>query len=200
MSYKKGFTLIELLVVISIISLLSSVVLASLKTARIKANDARRILDLKQVALALELYSNQFNTYPPMASSLRQNSCFDGPNPANSMPAGQWGTTLGTLVTNNFISALPNDPKNNSVYGNHGMSCYQYYRNINDAGYYHACRNVETGQPEFLKDYEYIIYYSPEQRPVTKGYIQWWGADANANNDNAADRPYLGCFFGPRRN
>ncbi len=61
----KGFTLIELLVVIAIIGILSSVVLASLNTARQKARDARRISDLKNIQLALELYadSNQ-GSYP----------------------------------------------------------------------------------------------------------------------------------------
>lgn len=53
---KKGFTLIELLVVIAIIGVLASVVLASLNSARKKSRDARRIADIKQIQLALELY------------------------------------------------------------------------------------------------------------------------------------------------
>ena len=52
----QGFTLIELLVVIAIIGVLASVVLASLNTARKKSRDARRIADIKQIQLALELY------------------------------------------------------------------------------------------------------------------------------------------------
>ena len=60
----KGFTLIELLVVIAIIGILSSVVLASLNSARMKARDARRIADFKNVSLALELYYDKYNRYP----------------------------------------------------------------------------------------------------------------------------------------
>lgn len=52
----EGFTLIELLVVIAIIGVLASIVLASLNTARRKSRDARRITDIKQIQLALELF------------------------------------------------------------------------------------------------------------------------------------------------
>jgi prepilin-type N-terminal cleavage/methylation domain-containing protein len=79
----RGFTLIELLVVIAIIGILSSVVLASLNSARQKGRDARRISDLKQIQLALELNYDQDQSYP-LATS--------------------------TLVTNNFISTFPSDP------------------------------------------------------------------------------------------
>ncbi|OGZ08363.1 MAG: hypothetical protein A3C93_02760 [Candidatus Lloydbacteria bacterium RIFCSPHIGHO2_02_FULL_54_17] len=61
---KKGFTLIELLVVIAIIGILSSVVLASLSTARAKSRDAKRISDIGQIQLALELFFDTSQSYP----------------------------------------------------------------------------------------------------------------------------------------
>ena len=59
----KAFTLVELLVVISIIGVLSSVVFASLGNTKIKARDAERKSDLKQIATALELYYADHGTY-----------------------------------------------------------------------------------------------------------------------------------------
>ena len=64
LSKNKGFTLIELLVVISIIALLSSIVLASLNTAREKAKIAALVSEVEQFQLALELYKNQTGSYP----------------------------------------------------------------------------------------------------------------------------------------
>lgn len=68
--FKRGFTLIELLVVIAIIGILSSVVLASLNSARQKSRDARRVGDIKQLQLALEMYYDSTNAYPTALSSL----------------------------------------------------------------------------------------------------------------------------------
>lgn len=67
---RKGFTLIELLVVIAIIGVLASVVLASLNTARRKSRDARRVADIKQIQLALEMYFDSNEEYPENVADL----------------------------------------------------------------------------------------------------------------------------------
>ncbi len=85
----RGFTLIELLVVIAIIGILSSVVLASLNSARKKGRDARRVSDVKQLQLALELYYDINQSYP---------------------------ASLTALTTAGAISVLPVDPINDSTY------------------------------------------------------------------------------------
>ena len=86
-----GFTLIELLVVIAIIGILSSVVLASLNSARAKGRDARRLADVKQLQLALELYHDAENQYPAT-------------------------TSVAALVTPGYIAAIPTDPTDGSAY------------------------------------------------------------------------------------
>lgn len=60
---ESGFTLIELLVVIAMVGMLSSVVLASLNTARAKARDVRRKADLVQIRTALQLYYDNSNSF-----------------------------------------------------------------------------------------------------------------------------------------
>ncbi|MHB1316260.1 MAG: type II secretion system protein [Minisyncoccota bacterium] len=64
MKLKSGFTLIELLVVIAIIGILSSVVLASLNTARSKGADAATKSNLNNIRAQAELvYDNNSGSY-----------------------------------------------------------------------------------------------------------------------------------------
>jgi general secretion pathway protein G len=92
-----GFTLIELLVVIAIIGLLSSVVLASLNSARTKGRDAKRLSDIKTLQLTLEIYYDSIGEYP------------------NSASVANIQTALSVL-TPSYIGAIPDDPNTGKDY------------------------------------------------------------------------------------
>lgn len=87
---KQGFTLIELLVVIAIIGMLAATVLVSLGTARAKGRDAKRIADLKNIELAMQLYADSNQGRVPL--------------------------TLNDLSPN-YIKTLPIDPNTGAAYG-----------------------------------------------------------------------------------
>jgi general secretion pathway protein G len=101
----KGFTLIELLVVIAIIGILSSVVLASLNTARLKSRDTRRIADVKQIQNALALYYDSNSVYPE--------DIYDG------------------SIAPTYMAAVPQDPVGPTPYSYAGISdgtnCSSYH-------------------------------------------------------------------------
>jgi prepilin-type N-terminal cleavage/methylation domain-containing protein len=61
---ESGFTLIELLVVIAIIGLISSILITSLQTVRVKARDTKRIADLRQLNTAIQLYIDDVGHAP----------------------------------------------------------------------------------------------------------------------------------------
>jgi type II secretion system protein G len=114
----RGFTLIELLVVIAIIGLLSSVVLASLNTAREKGKMAKRESDFSQLKTALELYYDD-NGHYPVASYTSQCAAWGSLPASNVIP--------GLVPT--YLPAMPADPDMNAA-GNTG--CYIYISNGTD--------------------------------------------------------------------
>ncbi len=94
MTTNRGFTLIELLVVIAIIGVLSSVVLASLTTARVRATEAKKKAELRQIALAL-------NNYYLAAGSVPSN------------PTTNWNVadpTLSAALEPTYMGSIPSSP------------------------------------------------------------------------------------------
>ena len=76
--FKKGFTLIELMVVISIITLFSSIVFASLTAVRARAQEATIKSDLKSIKSQAELSFNNVGNYSTASSSV--SAIIDGIN------------------------------------------------------------------------------------------------------------------------
>ncbi len=133
----RGFTLIELLVVIAIIGILSSVVLASLSTARQKARDATRISDIKNVQLALELYYDGTQSYPKNAAAATADTAVDI-DAANN--------TSAALVPT-YIPKMPLDPQNRH---------YKYVATASTANPTTGCANAPCSS--------YSLYVSLERQ------------------------------------
>lgn len=138
MKAHRGFTLIELLVVIAIIGLLSSVVLASLNSARMKARDAMRMQQLGEIRKALELYYSANGYYP-------QSGCgWDCNGYRYSYSASSWNALASELAP--YISTLPVDPINTAC-APWSNNCFSYaYGNVTRNS--HPAQYDLTGQLE----------------------------------------------------
>lgn len=153
---KKGFTLIELLVVIAIIGLLSTLAVVSLNSARIKARDARRQSDLKQISTAMELYMSQKDAYPTNntdCTTAGRPGRVAGAEVAGALEPVCFGAGNSVCADNNsdadctdtneptFLNAIPADPTNTgtSIYSYEGSATTYCIQAVLEGGGYFIC-------------------------------------------------------------
>ncbi|MBI3305882.1 type II secretion system protein [Candidatus Nomurabacteria bacterium] len=149
----KGFTLIELLVVVAIISLLSSVVLVSLNTARAKARDVKRISEIKQIQRGLELYIDAHGSLPMPITYGRANvspGYWDQWWDLSTSTAG--AGFLNFLVTDGIFSKTPTDPQNTPT-GHNGPPYFsggRYFYFHVPAGYNYQGGSCNLNSPTYM--------------------------------------------------
>lgn len=105
-SLKHGFTLIEVLVVITIIGILVAFLLPNLTGARGRARDAAKKGELHTMRTAMNLYQNQFGSYPPPGNGLTFLACgADGQQPCPCSSSVDWAAG-GTGCDTVFMPSL----------------------------------------------------------------------------------------------
>lgn len=108
-SVRRGFTLIELLVVIAIIGILSSVVLASLNTARDKGTDAKIQSEIRSVQVNAEIYydnnGNSYNTTGTAISTCSTGMFGSASNPNIQQIMTDLGSAHGSADPQCYITA-----------------------------------------------------------------------------------------------
>jgi len=127
---QRGFTLLEILIVIAIIGILAAVVLASLNSSRVKARDAQRVAQLKEVEKALAIYYTTNGRYPAGGGSGDT-----APLVQTSIPSA--------LVTGGLLGSLPTDP----IYSDPDAG-YFYCSKGPDYDGYVLLANIESDEAE----------------------------------------------------
>jgi len=120
MKRTSGFTLIELLVVIAIIALLSSVVLASLNTARAKGRDARRVSDLHEIQTALIMCMDDYNAIP-LTGEITLNDANDREPMNDHDLVSSWNSYCGAYMQ------MPVNSPDGQSYVIHASSDFQHF-------------------------------------------------------------------------
>ena len=173
-----AFTLVELLVVIAIIGILSTLSVVALNSARSKARDARRLSDVKQIGMALEMYLDTKGVYPetPVLSD-------------NGVITGLCLSDLGissTCGADIYLQKIPAGPKKNENYT---------YFSLHNQSDYRVNFELENNSGGFTAG---PLSYSPNG--LVRDLIGWWKFDEASGNiayDSSGYNHHGNLFGGP---
>jgi prepilin-type N-terminal cleavage/methylation domain-containing protein len=101
----KGFSIIELMVSVAIIGILTAIITANLAVSKSKSRDAKRVSDIVQMQLALELFFDRCNRYPVVETLVDRGVSINVPklsDTGNGCPTG--------ILLSTFTAAIPNAP------------------------------------------------------------------------------------------
>lgn len=142
----KAFTLVELLIVISILGILATIGLVVFNSAQVRGRDVQRKSDLKQIASALEVYYNDYESYPGSLNG-QILGC-----PSTTSTACAWGTSQITDGATLYLKAVPKDPTVNFNYyyrsvavGGVANSGFQLYAELENSEDTSACIGGDCG-------------------------------------------------------
>lgn len=110
----KGFTLIELLVVVSVIGILATLLLSSMKSSQQRARDVQRKSNLLAIKTALTQYYIDYKVFPGSSAGRVSGCGINGTNACNW--GGQWCAGGAGGCSKIYMSLLPVDALNVSPY------------------------------------------------------------------------------------
>jgi prepilin-type N-terminal cleavage/methylation domain-containing protein/prepilin-type processing-associated H-X9-DG protein len=105
---RHGFTLIELLVVIAIIAILAAILFPVFARARAKARQAQCLSNMKQVAMGLTMYAQDYDETLPYYS-------LSANKPAAGVNAYTWDTAVGPYIKSTQIFTCPDNSFNSQT-------------------------------------------------------------------------------------
>lgn len=174
----KGFTLIELLVTIAIISLLASIVFASLSTTRERANKAKAQVQAKEIKKAIELGRLSRGSLPANIEPVPIREVVESGSPSELKSDIQeyYGGDVPDIP-----GTLSEDPDNDYVYLSDGDIA------TDSDGLVYVCG---PGNPDIVQGDDSVIFYenkdtkwSLSQEDVDNGWdVNLWYEHPDLNN------------------